>query len=203
VNTHAHQESASRSQVGLAPMVFLSVCGSVKIHPNITLVSSPVKVELMRTLTQWFSEYAESHQNKTNKLLHFICVPLITLCVIGFAWELPQPEFMAKLTVINWATVLVALVLVFYFKLSTTLALGMSLLSVMVLLGLQRYDALFSTPIWLVSAVVFVLAWIGQFIGHYIEGKKPSFFKDLQFLLIGPLWILSFVYQKAGISLGK
>jgi uncharacterized membrane protein YGL010W len=154
----------------------------------------------MRTLTQWFSEYAESHQNKTNKLIHFICVPLITLCVVGFAWELPRPALMNELPLINWASLLVGLVLVFYFKLSSKLALGMTTLSIMLLLALQQYEVHFSTPIWLVSAVVFVLAWIGQFIGHYIEGKKPSFFKDLQFLLIGPLWILSFLYKKAGIS---
>jgi uncharacterized membrane protein YGL010W len=41
---------------------------------------------------------------------------------------------------------------------------------------------------------------VGQFIGHKIEGKKPSFFKDILFLLIGPLWLLSFIYKKVGIS---
>ena len=46
---------------------------------------------------------------------------------------------------------------------------------------------------------LFVLAWIGQFIGHKVEGKKPSFFKDLQFLLIGPAWLMSFVYRAAGL----
>lgn len=49
--------------------------------------------------------------------------------------------------------------------------------------------------LWLLSVIVFVIAWIGQFVGHQIEGKKPSFFKDLQFLLIGPLWLLAFVYR--------
>ena len=47
---------------------------------------------------------------------------------------------------------------------------------------------------------VFILAWIGQFIGHKIEGKKPSFFEDIQFLLIGPAWLLSFIYKKLGIK---
>ena len=44
-----------------------------------------------------------------------------------------------------------------------------------------------------------MLAWIGQFIGHKIEGEKPSFFEDLQFLLIGPAWLLGAIYQKLGI----
>ena len=48
---------------------------------------------------------------------------------------------------------------------------------------------------------IFIIAWIGQFIGHKIEGKKPAFFKDLQFLLIGPLWLLSFIYKKLNIKI--
>jgi len=51
----------------------------------------------------------------------------------------------------------------------------------------------------LVSLGIFVIAWIGQFIGHKIEGKKPSFLEDLQFLLIGPAWLLHFIYKKLGI----
>lgn len=40
-----------------------------------------------------------------------------------------------------------------------------------------------------INLTLFILAWIGQFYGHHVEGKKPSFFQDLQFLLIGPLWV--------------
>ena len=54
-------------------------------------------------------------------------------------------------------------------------------------------------PVWRSALVVFVVAWIGQFIGHKIEGKKPSFLQDLQFLLIGPAWLLGFIYRKLGI----
>jgi uncharacterized membrane protein YGL010W len=51
-----------------------------------------------------------------------------------------------------------------------------------------------------VSLTVFVVAWIGQFIGHKIEGKKPSFFEDLRFLLIGPLFVLGFVYRRFKVA---
>jgi uncharacterized membrane protein YGL010W len=53
--------------------------------------------------------------------------------------------------------------------------------------------------LWVTSLVIFVAAWIGQFIGHAIEGKRPSFFKDLQFLLIGPLWLLAAAYRRLGL----
>ena len=55
-------------------------------------------------------------------------------------------------------------------------------------------------PLWQTAIVIFVVAWIGQFVGHKIEGKKPSFFKDLQFLLVGPMWLMHFIYKRVGIS---
>ena len=50
------------------------------------------------------------------------------------------------------------------------------------------------------SIIVFIFAWILQFLGHKIEGKKPSFFKDIQFLLIGPAWLLAFIYNSFKIK---
>ena len=55
-------------------------------------------------------------------------------------------------------------------------------------------------PLWLLCVILFVLAWLGQFYGHKIEGKKPSFLKDIQFLMIGPAWLMSFIYQKLGVK---
>ncbi len=51
-----------------------------------------------------------------------------------------------------------------------------------------------------VSATVFVLAWIGQFVGHRVEGRKPAFLEDLRSLLIGPAWVLAFVYRRIGVA---
>lgn len=52
---------------------------------------------------------------------------------------------------------------------------------------------------WILYLGVFVITWIFQLIGHKIEGKKPSFLKDIQFLLIGPIWLLGFILKKTGI----
>ena len=102
----------------------------------------------------------------------------------------------------RWAALLLLAALGYYFALSKPLALGFVLWAALVWLGnevllwwLGR-----SGLLWF-SIVVFVLAWIGQFIGHKIEGKKPSFFQDVQFLLIGPAWLMAFVYRKLGIAL--
>jgi uncharacterized membrane protein YGL010W len=82
--------------------------------------------------------------------------------------------------------------------LSPTLAIGL-LLSFILLLALTQWLAGLPWPLWVTSLVIFVVAWIGQFIGHAIEGKRPSFFKDVQFLLIGPLWLAAAAYRRSGL----
>ena len=80
------------------------------------------------------------------------------------------------------------------------MAVGMFIIGFTLLAGNAYIDTNFKTPLWKTSLMIFIVAWIGQFIGHKIEGKKPSFLQDLQFLLIGPAWLLSFIYNKFGIK---
>jgi uncharacterized membrane protein YGL010W len=153
----------------------------------------------MRTVTEWLGEYGDSHQNPTNKLLHWICVPPIVLSVMGLLWAAPvPPEFSAVSVWLNWATLAAAAALIYYLVLSPALALGL-LLAFAALLAITRLLAGLAWPLWLTSIVIFVIAWIGQFVGHAVEGKRPSFFKDLQFLLIGPLWLLASAYRRLSI----
>jgi uncharacterized membrane protein YGL010W len=49
------------------------------------------------------------------------------------------------------------------------------------------------------SLGIFVAAWVAQFVGHKIEGKKPSFFEDMQYLWVGPLFVLSKLLGKLGV----
>lgn len=135
----------------------------------------------MKTITEWLDEYSDSHQNPTNKTLHWICVPTILFSIIGIL-----AHFSALLT-----TLLLVLTLIFYARLDLVLSVAMA--------------ALLLVMSWLIIILpfgkgfyiaLFVLAWIGQFYGHKIEGKKPSFFKDLQFLMIGPLWCMDAYLDK-------
>ena len=153
----------------------------------------------MRTVAEWLGDYGASHENPANKLLHWLCVPPIVLSVMGFLWSLPVPAaFAAGSPWLNWATLAAAAALVYYFALSPALAAG-ALLAFLVLLAVTHSLARLPWPLWLTSLVIFVVAWIGQFLGHALEGKRPSFFKDLQFLLIGPLWLLAAAYRRFGL----
>ena len=127
-----------------------------------------------RSLEQWLSEYAVSHQNPLNKKIHWLCVPTIFVSLLGMGMSLSV-----------WFTLVVTgLVGVFYLGLSKQLFFAMGIFTLLCLSVMAIMPLGFK--FW---ALVFVVAWIGQFIGHKVEGKKPSFFEDLQFLLIGPAWV--------------
>jgi uncharacterized membrane protein YGL010W len=153
----------------------------------------------MKTLEQWFQEYAVCHQNQTNKAIHYICVPSIFFSIIGLTMSIPS-TFLTQLlplknpALVNWASVILLFVIGFYIRLSFKLALQMLVFSI-ICLYLNYFISQY-LPLGLFSVFVFVLAWIGQFYGHKIEGKKPSFFKDLQFLLIGPAWVINNLFSK-------
>ena len=149
-----------------------------------------------KTIDQWLSEYGESHQHPINKVIHWICVPTIMWTVIALLWGVQ----LFALPYANLAVLFLVFCLVFYARLSVPLMIGMFLIAVADVAIIQWHESVLNQPVWQSAIVLFVIAWILQFIGHKIEGKKPSFFKDLQFLLIGPAWLLSFVYRKAGIS---
>ncbi|MEX2169266.1 MAG: Mpo1-like protein [Pirellulales bacterium] len=148
---------------------------------------------------QWLAEYGESHRDSTNKRIHWVCVPLIVVSLLGLLWDVPTPAWMVRVPLLNWATAFVALCMVFYFSISIPLAIGMLIYTTIVIGLIVWYERLGIGPVWHAALAIFVVAWIGQFIGHKIEGKKPSFLKDILFLLVGPLWLLKDVYRKLGI----
>jgi uncharacterized membrane protein YGL010W len=101
---------------------------------------------------------------------------------------------------VNWATVALGLAMIYYIYLSPRLSVGIVLFLIPLLWITAKIEQAAPWPLWLIAVVLFVLAWIGQFIGHVIEGKRPSFFKDVQFLLIGPAWLMSWLYKRLGIA---
>jgi uncharacterized membrane protein YGL010W len=154
----------------------------------------------MRTAAQWLDDYGDSHRNQTNKALHWICVPVIAWCLLGLLWSLPFPGSIRTIQpAASWAGVAVLAALLYYAALSVRLALGALPLLFAMLWSMEVIDRSSAVPLWSICVFLFVVAWIGQFIGHAIEGKRPSFFKDLQFLMIGPLWLLADVYRRLGI----
>ena len=142
----------------------------------------------MGRVDELFDRYAESHRDPVNKAIHWLCVPLITWSVLAALWAWSPAA----------AVAVIAGAMLFYLRLSRALAAGMLAVALVMVSPLPLAD---SRRALLVGAVVvFVVAWIGQFIGHHIEGRKPSFVDDVKFLLVGPAWLLASVYRRVGIA---
>ena len=131
--------------------------------------------------------YGLSHVPPTNETIHMVAIPAIMLSLTGLIFAL-HPAL---------ALVFFGASMVYYARLSWRFT-GCMLLASSVMLALV--DALDAHGVLVpVSVLVFVVAWIFQFIGHRIEGKKPSFFEDVQYLWVGPLFVLSKLFLRLGV----
>jgi len=135
-----------------------------------------------------FDRYAESHRHPANKAIHWVCVPLITWSLLAALWAWTPAAAVAS----------IAAATVFYARLSPRLAIGMLAVSLVILCPLPLFSS--REALLVVAVAVFVGAWIGQFIGHRIERRRPTFMDDVRFLLVGPAWLLAFVYRRLGIA---
>ena len=158
----------------------------------------------MRPIQSLLDEYGDSHQNPVNKAVHWICVPAIVISLLGLLWSIPVPSFFYQVALgpitLNWAIIFMAFAMIYYVRLSIPLALGMLLIVAGFTYIIYQLSSINLLPLWAISLLIFATAWIGQFWGHKVEGKKPSFLKDVQFLLIGPVWLLHFIYRKLGVG---
>lgn len=155
----------------------------------------------MRQIDVLLDKYGESHMNLTNKFIHWVCVPAIMFSLLALLFSIPF--FTGRSFLTNWAMVFLVLAWIYYARLSTIMLVGFIIIGSLMLWGIvglyaaSDYNA-GKLALW--ALIIFVVAWIGQFIGHKIEGKKPSFLQDLQFLLIGPAWLMHFIFKKIGIG---
>jgi len=153
----------------------------------------------VRTAEEWFTSYSRDHQNATNRTIHWVCVPAILWAVIAALWTIPVPSAVGTPGLWSWLAMTGALI--FYLRMSRML--GLLMLVVFGLLGLLTnalYWTLGAMPLLAVAAGVFVVAWVGQFVGHFFEGRRPSFLTDLSYLMVGPAWLMSKLMRRAGVA---
>jgi uncharacterized membrane protein YGL010W len=145
--------------------------------------------KFVKTAPEYLAQYSSQHRNKVNQRIHLVCVPLIFWSILAMLWSIPIPFTSGG---VNLATLMLLPALVFYIYLGWRYAIKMAMLWVIacgINYGLEFAEA----PLALLGGIVFVVAWLGQFYGHKVEGHRPAFFVDLFFLLIGPLWTLEHI----------
>ncbi|AZA83010.1 hypothetical protein C1637_17270 [Chryseobacterium lactis] len=156
----------------------------------------------MRKVDLLFAEYSKSHRNAINKFIHWICVPLIFWTILGFVSLIPAPHicisYFGCISIVS--LIIISLITLFYVRLS--LLIGVVMIVIMILMEHSIYisNINLGNQSWILYLSVFIITWIFQLIGHKIEGKKPTFLKDLQFLLVGPIWLLTYILKKVGIK---
>lgn len=153
-----------------------------------------------RPIDQWFAHYSGDHRNVVNQRIHVVAVPLILWSVIGLLWCIPVIEGLSRPGL--WAALAMFLAWMFYYRASRAIGFGMLAIFVAMAWFTRWLHDLYGTPgLFKIALGVFVVAWIAQFVGHskLFEGKKPSFFTDLKYLLIGPAWVLAKLYRKLGL----
>lgn len=140
----------------------------------------------MRTIERLLTQYSESHQNKANVAIHAVAVPSIYFVTLGLLYAIPVPELLANVNV-TWAHLIALPILYYYFSLSGPIGAAMTLLTIVCFSAIRLLE-FYGVSVWQSCLALFVIMWALQFIGHKIEGKKPSFLDDLRFLLVGPAW---------------
>lgn len=150
-----------------------------------------------RPVDRYFASYSDDHRHPLNQAIHVVAVPAILWSVVALLWCLPP--LMTWFQNGIWAGLAMFAAWCFYNRLSRPLGIGM--LVVLFVCGcicrlLEAEIGLRGLAITAVS--VFVVAWIAQFVGHRLEGRRPSFLTDLVYLLIGPAWVVAKLYRRLG-----
>lgn len=151
-----------------------------------TTITDSAAAPTTRRVDQLLAHYGESHRDPRNGAIHCVAIPLIMVSLVGLMYSLHP-----------WvAYAFLAASMVYYARIgSWAFLVTMAVISLAAVALVQSLGRM----VLPVSVAVFVLAWIAQFVGHKIEGKKPSFFEDLQYLWVGPLFVLAKLFVKLGV----
>ena len=161
-------------------------------------MNAPPEME-ERRIDRWFASYSQHHQHLANQWIHVFAVPAILWSVIALLWCIPVAGTMFRPGL--WAALAMFFAWMFYYRASRPLGYGMlAVLVAFAWLTRWLHDTLGTQQLSWLATGVFAVAWIAQFAGHKIEGRKPSFLTDLTYLLIGPGWVLAKLYRKLGWS---
>jgi uncharacterized membrane protein YGL010W len=149
----------------------------------------------------WLTRYGEAHRDLNYAAVYWAAVPTVVLATVGLLWALPVPgEFLEISPLLNWGSAFLMASAVYYFVISVSLAIGMlpfvlGIASFQVWLEHSQYSAIH------VCVGLLLAGLIGLWLGHSNRRSLWPVVQDLQMMMIGPLWLLSVLYRRAGIPI--
>ena len=148
---------------------------------------------------RWLTEYGNNHEQISFAGIYWIAVLLLVLGTVGMLWSLPIPIEFARISpVLNWGSSFLMAAVVYYFIISMSLAIGM----LPFIFGIAAVETwLVASPYSLVrvSTTLFALSLVGLYLGHRGNGGVRAVFRDIQLMMIAPVWLLSNLYKRFGI----
>ena len=147
----------------------------------------------------WLETYERHQRDLRFPFAFWLGVPLLVTGFTGLLWSLPVPDKLAEISpLMNWGSLFLLAALVYYFIISLPLAIGM----------LPVIGAVIAFEFWLqlsgdwlkpVAAALTLAGIAGLALGHAGRGGPLAVFRDVQLMMIAPLWALSRLYGRLGI----
>jgi uncharacterized membrane protein YGL010W len=153
-----------------------------------------------RPATTLMVQYAHYHRDRRNIATHLVGIPLIVLS-IGVLLLGPTWSVAGQTLTLAWA--LWGLTSLWYLSRGDALlGVATSVLNGLLMAVAHEVPALaqgLGLTVWQSGLGLFFIGWVLQFIGHYLEGRKPAFVDDLVGLLVGPMFVVGEVLMWAGL----
>lgn len=153
----------------------------------------------MQETDNWLTDYGNAHRELNFPLIYWVSVMTVVMATVGMLWSLPVPEEFARISpVLNWGSIFLMAAVVYYFIISMALAIGMlPVIFAMVLGFVSIADSDWSLP--QLSAGLFALSLTGLYLGHISGPGLAGVVRDIQMMMIAPVWLLSRLYRHVGI----
>lgn len=164
------------------------------------------KPEPLRPVEEHFALLSRYSAHPGNRALQYLFIPVFSFAILGLVWMIPFPEigFLKRHgyhIFLNWGSIFIAVVVYYYLRLAPTLSYAV-LLSIGVfsflIVQLEYVERDGGPAAWLVFLVLLVLSFLILWFGKSPEKEKMPFAHFLKLLLIGPIWLWSFVFKRMG-----
>ena len=150
-------------------------------------------------MDKWLSDFDANHRNIINASIYWPSTLLLLIGIVCLFSCLPIPhEFIEISPILNWGSLLLLVAIVYYCIISIPLAIGM-LPFISIIFVLQVYLQNMTEYALIISILLTIASVVGICTGYYKEERLKLVLKDIQLVIIAPLWLLSLTYRRLGI----
>jgi uncharacterized membrane protein YGL010W len=151
-------------------------------------------------LDEWADRYGDLKRNGPGTLSALLGIPLIVGSLIGMLWSAPVPEALKQASpAINFATLFLIATFVYYCILSISLGFA-GFLFLLIVTAPSVWLSRHGLPLASIASSVFFVTLVWQLIETRLATGRMRVVRNLQYLMIGPMWMLRGVYRKFGLA---